>query len=102
MKLFSFGDYTINAMSVVATMHNYKCYEFSDGHLEFLPKTFFIKTAMEDRGLSIKEAKNLYNSRKTKNMWECCERDKKTGEFIASNNKYGNAITDDIWRQIRK
>lgn len=101
MKLFSFGDYTINAMSVVGTMHNYKLYQYADGHKQFLPKRLFIETAMQDRKLSVKKAKSLYNSRKTKHVWECCEVDKKTGEFKAKKD-YSEFITDELWKQIRK
>lgn len=100
MKSFSWGDYTMNALSTIATMHNYKAYEFKDEHIEFLPEHLFIKTAMEDRKCSAREAKRIYNSIHTKNMWGCTE--EKGGLFVAKDNKYGNAITDATWKAVRK
>jgi len=42
MKHFTLGDYTINTINVIATMHNYRYYKKSDGTAEFYPKEMFI------------------------------------------------------------
>lgn len=98
MKHFTLGDYTINTINVIATMHNYKYYKKKDGTAEFYPKEIFIQTVMNDLGCDVKTARKEYNNAVT--MWDSCELSD-TGELVAINNEYGNAISQRNWKDVR-
>lgn len=98
MKYFTLGDYTINTINMVSTMHNYKYYKKQDGTSGFYPKHLFLKVVMDDKHCSLKDAKNEYN--KAICMWESCKVDE-IGDFVAIDNEYGNAITDETWHNVR-
>lgn len=62
MKAFQFGDYTTSAVTIVATMKNFRFYEASGNtniKSGFYQRDEYIKVAMKD-GHDKKEAKNLY------------------------------------------
>lgn len=98
MKYFTLGDYTINTINMVATMHNYKYYKKQDGTAGFYPKHIFLKTVMDDKKCSIKDAKDEYESAVC--MWESCKVNE-DGDFVAIENEYGDAITKETWNDIR-
>lgn len=98
MKHFTLGDYTINTINVIATMHNYRYYKKKDGTAEFYPKELFIKTVMDDLGCTVKEAREAYDKADT--MWASCELSDK-GELVGSNTEQGQAISEENWKDVR-
>ena len=99
MKIFSWGDYTMNSISLIATMNNYHLYTDPSGNQRFLPKTLYISTYMKDYKCDANTARHEY--RHSENMWDCCEVDRKTGEFKAQE-KYEKIIDDKTWGDVRK
>lgn len=99
MKHFTFGDYTINSINVIATMHNYRAYRDKNNVIKFYPKNLFIKKAIED-GKTYKEAKRDY--RKAVNMWQSCKVNRKNGRFEPNNSEYGKAIDDATFNAVKK
>lgn len=59
MKIFQLGDYSLNAINMVATLHAHKRYVDNNGNVTYLSKYDFINKAQEE-GLSVKEAKSYY------------------------------------------
>lgn len=98
MKYFTLGDYTINTINMVATMHNYKYYKKQDGTAGFYPKHIFLRMVMDDKNCSLKEAKKQYNSAVC--MWQSCKVDE-IGDFVPADNEYGDAITKETWNDVR-
>lgn len=96
MKIFTIGDYTINCITMISTMHNYKLYEYSNGRKKFLNKREFIKEAILD-GHSNEEARRLYN--KNLNLWEAFELN--DGKFKIQD-KYQDSIDDQTMKNVRK
>lgn len=87
MKYFTIGDYTINSINLRSTMNNLRLYE--DGH--FYHKHAFIEKAVDEKGLTVKEAKKMY--KKADTMWDCSEvRDNK---FVSKLDSNGNSIISD-------
>ena len=85
MKIFSVGDYTMNAITLVSTMQNYRLYENGN---KWMHKQEFIEQAMKD-GKTRKEAKSMYRDAKT--MWNAYEL--KDGKFVPKDNEAGRTIT---------
>lgn len=98
MKHFTLGDYTINSINMIATMHNYKYYKKADGTAGFYPKHQYISIVMKDQKCDVRKARSIYN--KAVCMWDSCERNN-LGDLVASNNEYGDAITDKTWNDVR-
>lgn len=98
MKHFTLGDYTINSINMIATMHNYKYYKKADGTAGFYPKHQYINIVMKDQKCGVREAKSIYNNAVC--MWDSCKRDD-LGNLVASNNEYGDAITNKTWNDVR-
>ena len=96
MKIFTIGDYTINCITMISTMHNYKLYEYQNGKKKFLNKREFIKEAILD-GRSNEEAKRLYNN--NLNLWEAFELN--DGKFKIQD-KYQDSIDDQTMKNVRK
>ena len=80
MKGFTLGDYTMNTINLVSTMHNYKYYKDSNDVASFYPKHLFIQKVMQDKNCSVRQARNIYND--AVNMYDCYKVDNK-GEFVA-------------------
>lgn len=87
MKWFSLGDFTVNAINLKSTMHNLRRYD--DGH--FYHKSEFIRKAIEEQGLSKKEAKRKYKEADT--MWDCSEM--RDNIFVSKLDANGNPIVSD-------
>lgn len=69
MKVFSVGDYTMNAITMVSTMQNYRLYD--DGNTKkWYHKKEFINKAVQD-GKTEQEAKQMY--RKAHILWNAYE-----------------------------
>lgn len=85
MKIFSVGDYTMNAITLVSTMQNYRLYENGN---KWMHEQEFIEQAMKD-GKTRKEAKSMYRGAKT--MWNAYEL--KDGKFVPKDNEAGRTIT---------
>lgn len=99
MKYFTVGDYTINAINMIATMHNYRYYKDSTGNAKFYSKPQFIQKVMQDKNCDVNQARSEYNSAQT--MWNSCSVNDKGG-FVANNDEYGNAIDSQTFTQLRK
>lgn len=101
MKLFSFGDYTMNAITLMATMDNYRAYRDVNGVVvDFLPKTLYIQRYMKEFNCDANVARSKYRS--AKSMWNSCKVNRSTGEFVAAENEYGAAISENTWTAVRK
>lgn len=103
MKGFTLGDYTMNTINIVATMHNYKYYKDSSGTAKFYQKHQFIQKVMQDRNCTAKEAREEY--RNAVNMYNCYKVDD-TGVFrpdVEGKFKdYANAIDTQTEMFIKK
>lgn len=98
MKHFTLGDYTINTINVIATMHNYRYYKKIDGTAEFYPKEIFIQKVMDDLGCDVRKAKDMYDDAVT--MWSACKVSD-NGEFVAADTEYGDAISQQNWKDVK-
>lgn len=79
MKGFTLGDYTMNTINLVATMHNYKYYKDKNGVASFYPKHIFIQKVMQDLNCNVRTARDKYKS--AVHMYSCYKVDDK-GEFV--------------------
>lgn len=104
MKIFTVGDYTINCITMISTMNNYKLYEYKDSteqnpHMKFLKKDEFIQEAIAD-GRTEDEAYAMYNgffSRAT--LWDAFE--VRGGRFVVKD-KYKDIVDDQVLKNVRK
>lgn len=103
MKVFTIGDYTINCITMVSTMNNYKLYTYKDHtdqhpHMKFLKKEEFMREAISD-GRTQDEAEDMYNGWSKITLWDAFEL--KDGKFQVID-KYKNIIDDVTMKNVRK
>lgn len=103
MKGFSLGDYTMNTINMVATMHNYKYYKDSEGTAAFYPKHIFIQKVMQDKNCDADLARNQYNNSVC--LYDCYKINS-DGEFVADingdNKDFAKAIDPKLEMSIKK
>lgn len=106
MKVFTIGDYTINCITMISTMHNYRLYtkestgvpvmDLLPGRNKFLKKEEFIRQAILD-GKTQEEALRLYKNGVS--LWEAFEL--KDGSFSVKA-EFKNVIDDTTLKNVRK
>ena len=114
MKIFTIGDYTINCITMISTMNNYKLYTYKDSteqnpHMKFLKKDEFIQEAIND-GRTEDEAYEMYNRISVKlgdgkvkfgieTLWDAFE--VRGGRFVVKD-KYKDIVDDQVLKNVRK
>lgn len=88
MKMFTLGDYTINSLNVISTMHNYR--RFIDG--SFLDKQSFLQK-LQEAGVTYNDALSEYNDAQT--MWDAYTL--KDGEFVPVNPNDVGALEAEVF-----
>ena len=103
MKGFTLGDYTMNTINMISTMHNYRYYKDQNGTAAFYPKHIFIQKVMQDLKCNVRVARSKYNS--AVNMYSCYKVDDK-GEFVADLNgihkEEAKAISTKVELDVKK
>lgn len=103
MKIFTLGDYTINCLTMVSTMNNYKLYTYKDHtdqhpHMKFFKKEEFIREAIQD-GRTQDEAEEMYNGWSKVTLWDAFEL--KNGKFSVID-QYKDIVDDVTMKNVRK
>lgn len=105
MKIFTIGDYTINCLTMISTMYNYKMYTYRTGvpvmdllpnRTKFLKKDEFIRQAILD-GKTQEQAEKMYNNATP--LWEAFEL--KDGSFSIKA-EFKSIVDDYTMKQVRK
>ena len=103
MKGFTLGDYTMNSINLISTMHNYKYYKDSQGNAAFYPKHIYIQKVMQDRNCTTREARGIYNN--AINMYAVYKINDK-GQFVPDTDgemaEYGKAVSKQVETQVKK
>ena len=97
MKHFAFGDYTLTALNMYATLDNWKQYTDSTGVKTFLPKNQFIKRYMNAEHVSYREALKKY--READSARWAFKLDK-NGKIVIADD-YKDFMTEDVINKIK-
>ena len=97
MKHFAFGDYTLTALNMYATLDNWKQYTDSTGVKTFLPKNQFIKRYMNAEHVSYREALKKY---KEADSARWAFKLDKNGKIIIADD-YIDSMTEDVINKIK-
>lgn len=98
MKGFEFGDYTLQTLNTVATLHAYKKYINKDGNVEYLSKYDYMNKAQQE-GFTVKEAKKMYN--RSASLYSQLYVDKKGNLKLKDKNIDSNKLLYKVGKQSR-